>query len=300
MFHSRLAMLVVAALLAILAASAVALYVSRAKTEAQKNNADVTVVVAARDIPAGTAASDLTKKGYVKIAKIALSALAPTAVRDVSSLSGRVAIQTVFANSQLLNEQFQPKPNNPVSNQVKGTYRAVQVPLDQSRGLISTLKSGDHVDVLGSFQVQRLDDKGNTVGTQIPITVTVIHDVTVLKAPNTGDGSGVGASNNTGGSNTGNASGAAVFAMLRVSDADAQRLIYSLEWGKIWLTLRGDHPADSPGFDTKPLDTATPQVTTIASVLPALRGFRVLDPGISGGATGGASGGSSSKGAKGV
>ena len=47
MFHSRLAMIFVAALLAVFAASAVALYVSRAKTEAQKSNADATVVVAA-------------------------------------------------------------------------------------------------------------------------------------------------------------------------------------------------------------------------------------------------------------
>jgi hypothetical protein len=86
--------------------------------------------------------------------------------------------------------------------------------------------------------------------------------------------------------------------MLRVSDADSQRLVYSLEWGKIWLTLRGDHPADSPGYDTKPLDTAQPQVTTIASMIPALRGYRVLDPGITGGSTGSSNG--SSKSAKGV
>jgi pilus assembly protein CpaB len=296
MFHSRLAMIFVAALLAVFAASAVALYVSRAKTEAQKSNADVTVVIAAKDIPAGTSASDLTKKGYVKLAKIAGTALAPTAVVDVKSLSGLVSIQTIFQGSQLVNEQFQTKPNNPISEQVKGTYRAVQVPLDQSRGLVTTLKSGDHVDVLGSFVVQKIDGKGNTVGSPFTITVTVIHDVTVLKAPGSPD-AGVGSANQQGGN--GNSTTNNTYAMLRVSDADSQRLVYSLEAGKVWLTLRGDHASDSPGYDTKPLDSAQPQVTSLASVLPALRGYRVLDPGIDGNANKAASD-SSAGSAKGV
>jgi pilus assembly protein CpaB len=296
MFHSRLAMLVVAALLAVFAASAVALYVSRAKTEAQKNNADVQVVVAARDIPAGTSASDLTKKGYVKIAKIALSALAPTAVRDVSSLSGRVAIQTVFANSQLLNEQFQPKPNNPVSDQVKGTFRAVQVPLDQSRGLVSTLKNGDHVDVLGSFNAFRVDKSGSQQGAVVPVTVTIMHDVTVLKAPGSIEG-GVGSASQQGGN--GSATTNAVYAMVRVSDVDSQRLVYALENGKVWLTLRGDHASDSPGYDTKPLDSAEPQITTLASMFPALRGWRIYAPNNAGNGSSDSSANGSSKSSQG-
>ena len=264
LLSSRFATLALALLLALAAAGAVAMYVSRYKSSVAQDHSTVGVVVAKKDIPEGLPGDDAIKNGFLEVVQVQQGSLAPSALQSADGVRGRVAATTVFAGSQILNEQFPQKPNNLVSLEVTGNKRAVQVPLDQSRGLVGTLKTKDRVDVLGSFAVQRLDREGKNKGAPVHVTVTLLRNVPVLRAPEpeakrAGAAGGVAATSGS------------LYAMLELTDAQAQKVVYALENGKIWLTLRGAHATDSPGAKDPSLS-----VTTIASTILGLEGYKLL------------------------
>jgi len=91
----------------------------------------------------------------------------------------------------------------------------------------------------------------------------------VLKAPGTSPAAGA-----TSGSNSSDS----VYATLKATDIDSQRIVFALENAKVWLTLRGDKATDSPKTDVPPIDAKTPQITTLASLIPDLNGYKVIDP----------------------
>lgn len=279
-FSSRLATMLVAVVLAVGAAAAVVLYVSRYKADVTKQQAAATVLVAAKDIPVGTSGEKAVSDGYVESVKIQVSAKAPTAVASGDELTGRVASQVVYAGAQILSEQFPPKPNNLTSLTVKGSYRAVQVPLDTSRGIVPTLKEGDHVDVLASFTVTPIviDPKtklpsASAVGQPVPVTVTLLRGIEVLAIPDTSEDQSSSSTGNTGSANTGNSSGAPQYALLALTDADAQKVVYAAENGKIWLTLRGERATDSWRDSAK-----RSTVTTLDSMIAGLKGYELVSP----------------------
>ena len=271
--NSRLATMLVALVLAVGAAAAVVVYISRYTSDVNKQQGTVTVLVAAKDIPVGTSGEDVISKGFLRAVKVQLTALAPSAIQDQRTLDGRVSSQIVYAGAQLLNEQFPAKPNNLTSLTVKGDERAVQIPLDQTRGLVGTLKDGDRIDILASFSVQPLDEKNQSVGQPIQVTVTLLRDVQVLKAPVGTQSTTTGGAVAGGGNNQG--ANAEQFAMVAIKDRDVQRLVYSLENGKIWMSLRGDRATDS--FQDKAQGgTPEPLIDSIASVIGAEKGFHLV------------------------
>jgi pilus assembly protein CpaB len=276
-FRSRLATMFVALLLAIGAAAAVAIYVARYQSDVNKQQNTVSVLVAAKDIPAGTSGADVVNKGYVKTVKVQIAALAPTAIQSTNQLSGRVASQTVYAGAQLLNEAFPQQPNNLTSLAVKGAYRAVEVPVDQTRGLVGTLKAGDHVDIAATFTVQQLQQvSGNSTTSTLPqnaqvqVTVTLLRNISVLRSPAVQSSSATGVSSGASGAPS---SDTPEYATLALTDADAQKLVFALENGKIWLTLRGDRALDS--YTNSPNKTI---VTTLGSMIAGLKGYTIVSP----------------------
>jgi Flp pilus assembly protein CpaB len=236
---NRFATLLVALVLALGAALAVAMYVSRYKESVSEGNSLVNVVIAKKDIPQGLSGDDAVAKGYVELDKVQQDSLAPTGVQTVDSLKGRVASSPIYAGAQVLNEQFPQKPNNIVALDVAGKERAVQVPLDQTRGLVGTLKAKDKVDIMTTFNFQPRDRSGKNQGEAYSITLTLLRNIEVLTAP-AGDPNAKGGGMAAAGGK-GNA-----FAMVALTDKQAEKLVFAMENGKVWLALRGAHATDSP------------------------------------------------------
>ena len=123
------------------------------------------------------------------------------------------------------------------------------------------------------FSVQPLDEKNQSVGQPIQVTVTLLRDVQVLKAPVGTQSTTTGGAVAGGGNNQG--ANAEQFAMVAIKDRDVQRLVYSLENGKIWMSLRGDRATDS--FQDKAQGgTPEPLIDSIASVIGAEKGFHLV------------------------
>ena len=93
----RVRNVVVAALLALLAALLTTYYVTSYKNSVQKAEDEVTVLVATRDIPAGTSAADVVAKGLLTPQKIERRQIVPGAITNKNQIQSLVATQAVFA-----------------------------------------------------------------------------------------------------------------------------------------------------------------------------------------------------------
>jgi Flp pilus assembly protein CpaB len=209
--------------LAALAAILTSVYVVNYKRHVQNGEDKVTVLVAARDIPAGTAGADVVDQKFLKKQTVLRKAVVAGAISSPGQLAQYVATQDVYEGEQVSTRRFAPPKEQGIRSQIKGTQRAYQLEGDPNQTLAGTLKAGDHVDVVGSWE---LND------TQT-VSRVVLRNLLVLTAPDAASGGEVVTSPGSGGE----------VVQIRVTDAQSQKLIWieknSVDNGAGWhLALR--------------------------------------------------------------
>src|SRR5439155_23498233 len=142
----------IAVALAALAAILTSVYVVNYKRHVQHGEGKVTVLVAARDIPAGTSGADVIDQKMLKEQTVPRKAVVAGAISSPGQLSQYVATQDVYAGEQVTTRRFSPPQDLGIRSQIKGTQRAYQLEGDAHQLLAGTLKAGDHVDVLGTWE----------------------------------------------------------------------------------------------------------------------------------------------------
>jgi pilus assembly protein CpaB len=213
--------------LAALAAILTSVYVVNYKRHVQNGENKVTVLVAARDIPAGTSGADVIDQKFLKQQTVPRKAVVDGAIASPDELSTYVATQDVYQGEQVTVRRFAPPKEQGIRAQIKGTQRAYQLEGDPNQLLAGTLKSGDHVDVVGTWGIK------NPNGDEAIVSRVILRNLLVLTAP---EGTSGGAKVTSPGS-----SGEKV--QLRVTDAQSQKLIWieknSADNGAGWhLALR--------------------------------------------------------------
>jgi Flp pilus assembly protein CpaB len=129
----------------------------------------VSVLVAARDIPAGTSGADLAARHFLNPVSVPRRDVVPGAISDPDQLGKLVATQPTYAGEQVSTRRFSSPSNSGVKAQLKGPLRAVQFSGNGDQVLAGTLKNGDHVDVVANFK---------------DFDRVVLRDILVLRAPN--------------------------------------------------------------------------------------------------------------------
>jgi Flp pilus assembly protein CpaB len=236
----RLRNIAIALVLALVAALLTTFYVSNYKKKVQQGESDVPVYVATKDIPAGTAASDVLTGGYVETVQVDKRNLAPGAAWKEDQLDNLVAVEPVYAGEQLTTRRFRPLAEKGVRGELTGNLRAFQVPGDKHQLLAGTLKDGDKVDVVANTKY-KLGER-DLVASRV-----VLRDVLVLKpAPSEESASA---------KLTGGGPGASSIAvLLAVTDTQAAKLLFVLKNGDWSLQLRPTNDAaDSPESVETPL-----------------------------------------------
>jgi Flp pilus assembly protein CpaB len=198
-------------------------YVVNYKRHVQNGEDKVTVLVAARDIPAGTAGADVVDQKFLKKQTVLRKAVVAGAISSPGQLAQYVATQDVYEGEQVSTRRFAPPKEQGIRSQIKGTQRAYQLEGDPNQTLAGTLKAGDHVDDVGSWE---LND------TQT-VSRVVLRNLLVLTAPDAASGGEVVTSPGSGGE----------VVQIRVTDAQSQKLIWieknSVDNGAGWhLALR--------------------------------------------------------------
>ena len=213
--------------LAALAAILTSVYVVNYKRHVQRGEDKVTVLVAARDIPAGTSGADVIDQKMLKEQTVPRKAIVAGAISTPDQLSQYVATQDVYEGEQVSTRRFAPPSEQGIRAQIKGTQRAYQLTGTADQLLAGTIQNGDHVDVVGTWGVSQ-----GTGGNDTLVSRVVIRDVLVLRAPEGAASTKVTAPGQSG-----------VSVQLRVTDAQSQKLLWIQRNGigqgeGYYLTLR--------------------------------------------------------------
>jgi Flp pilus assembly protein CpaB len=213
--------------LAALAAILTSVYVVNYKRHVQNREHKVTELVAARDIPAGTAGADVVDQKFLKEQTVLRKAVVAGAISSPGQLAQYVATQDVYEGEQVSTRRFAPPKEQGIRSQIKGTQRAYQLEGDPNQTLAGTLKAGDRVDVVGSWGIK------NPNGDEAIVSRVVLRNILVLTAPDAASGGDVVTSPGSGGE----------VVQIRVTDAQSQKLIWieknSVDNGGGWhLELR--------------------------------------------------------------
>jgi pilus assembly protein CpaB len=206
----------IAVALAALAAILTSAYVVNYKRHVQRGEGKVTVLVAARDIPAGTSGADVVDQKMLKEQTVPRKSVVAGAISSPSQLAQYVATQDVFEGEQVSTRRFSPPTEQGIRAQIKGTQRAYQLPGDANQLLAGTIQAGDHVDVVGTWEVS----DGEIVSR------VILRNLLVLKAA---------AGTETAKVTTPGSGGESV--QLRVTDAQSNKLL--------WIQKNGVHDGEA-------------------------------------------------------
>jgi Flp pilus assembly protein CpaB len=204
----RVKNIVIAVGLAALAAILTSVYVVNYKRHVQRGEDKVSVLVAAKDIPAGTTGADIIDQKMLKEQTVPRKAIVAGAISTPDQLARYVATQDVYEGEQVSTRRFAPPSEQGIRAQMKGTQRAYQLPGNADQLLAGTLQAGDHVDVVGSWELCQNCD--------VVVSRVILRNLLVLRAP---------AASSDGGAVT-SAPNSTEFVQLRVTDAQSQKLIW--------------------------------------------------------------------------
>jgi pilus assembly protein CpaB len=185
-FNSRYGTIGLAAILAIAAALVVLAYANR---ESEKTTGDATVLVATQEISEFTPGGQVIDGNMYREQQLDRDLVADGAVTNPDQLEGLVARDTIYPGEQLTLNQFQKSDTTSVAVKLDDDQRAVAFPVEKAQGMVDELQPGDHVDVVGVFDVMPLTANGLPLAgaQEVQVSTTLATDVLVLRVPDTGD-----------------------------------------------------------------------------------------------------------------
>jgi Flp pilus assembly protein CpaB len=228
---------------ALLAAILLLVFLSRYKHSVNSASEPMTVLVAKSLIQKGTPGDVIGSTGLFQTSSVPRDELKDGAFVDPASLQGRLAVDDIYPGQQLTAASFGFTAPGAISNKLAKLQRAITLPLDSAHGMIGQIQSGDEVEVLGGFQVQRINPDGTPAANAAtrPLLRVIVPKAFVLAAPGAADG-GVGG-------------GGAKNIVLRVTDRQAMNLAFASDNGRIWVALRPRTGARSARHDLVSLET---------------------------------------------
>ena len=233
MTTSRLRNLALPLGLAVLAAVLVGIYVVSYRNSVTHGAGLVKVMVAARDIPAGTDGSSIAAGGYLKSESVPRRAVVPGSITSAHPLTSLVAGAEIYKGQQITLRQFTPASQGGIFAKFSGTERIVVVPGDPYQLMAGTVSDGDRVDVVATTKYH-VDDLARAASR------VMLRNLLVLKAPDAS-------------SKSANVAGqATTSADIVMTDAQAQTMSFLMKQGNWFLALR---PTNKPRNSAPTIET---------------------------------------------
>jgi Flp pilus assembly protein CpaB len=230
---SRLQNLVLPLGLAVLAAILVGIYITSYRNSVTHGAGLVKVMVAARDIPAGTNGSSVAGGGYLTTQTVPRRAVVPGSVTSAAPLTSLVAADAIYKGQQITLRQFKPATAGGIFAKFSGKERLVIVPGEPNQLLAGTLSNGDHVDVVANAAY-------SVGGVKRRTSRVVLRDLIVLKAPEAPK-----AEDLAGGQQTASAT-------LAMTDKQSQTMLWAMKNASWFLVLR---PTAKPSDSKETIET---------------------------------------------
>jgi pilus assembly protein CpaB len=239
----RLRNILIAVGLAVVAALLTVFYVSNYKSSVRSDSETVSVLVAAQDIPQGMLGQQIIEKKMLATQEIPRKAIVNGTIAKPEDIHGLIATQPIYIGEQVTARRFGPLEAAGVRDQLRGTYRVMQIKGNDAQLLSGVLRPGDHVDVVASIKFPTEDSSKH-------FSKVILSDVLVLRTSGEDDAQ-ASVVDPTGGDG---------WVMLRLTDAQAHRMYFVYANNDWWLTLR-------PGLN----DATSPDAALIADAVSILK-----------------------------
>jgi pilus assembly protein CpaB len=226
----RLRNILIAVGLAVVAALLTVFYVSNYKSSVRSDSETVSVLVAAQDIPQGMLGQQIIERKMLATQEIPRKAIVNGTIAAPEDVAGLIATQPIYIGEQVTARRFGPLEAAGVRDQLRGTYRVMQIKGSDAQILSGVLRPGDHVDIVASIKYPSEDSQKH-------FSKVILSDVLVLRTSGEDDSQG-SVVDPTGGDG---------WVMLRLTDAQAQKLYFVYANSDWWFALRpGLNDATSP------------------------------------------------------
>lgn len=251
----------IAVVMAIAAAAVVLVYTTSYRQSVTRGQKRVDVMVASRDIVAGTPAEEAS--GAMTLTSVLADDKAPGALSTTAGLEGKVTGQTIYAGQQVVAASFGTSTEQAPQLQLTKTERALRVMCEPKAScLIGDVKAGDRVDVFSTIAV----DAGS--GNKVFVTRMLMSGIKVLSIPTIDP-------NAKGGLAKGSDKGEDTV-MLVVDQAKATKFAWiggtdNTRGGQVWLAVR---PPDAVAQDV-PIVSETAE-SMLLDGLPAVEATKLI------------------------
>jgi pilus assembly protein CpaB len=246
--------IVAALLLALLGTVALVAWVSNAEERALAGEELVEVYVVTTQVPSGTPGEDLDE--LVTVEQVPTKVRAEGAVESLPSLAGRVAAVDLLPGEQLVDTRFVERSafaDREAGIEVPEDTIEVTIELERQRAVGGLVEPGQTVAVFASFDPFQLDASVVEVdGEEVALPGAVAEEAEG-STPNTtdlllrkilvtavqearGGGGGIG-SDDEENSRLNTAPDSTVLVTLAVKPFDAERLVFTSEFGRVWLAI---------------------------------------------------------------
>ncbi|QDW30520.1 Flp pilus assembly protein CpaB [Arthrobacter sp. KBS0702] len=252
---------IAALLVAIIGTVLLVSYVQNADKRALSGTETESIYVVQKAIPAGTAADKIA--GMVTKKEVPKLALAENSVTDLGQLGSKVTSVALMPGEQLLSSRMVEENAflGPSRVQVPAGLQEITLKLPIERVAGGILKAGDTVGIFLSLDLASSGADGAAAGAKLSKTQQTFHKVLVTAAQysdgaatqtGTADSS-AGASQVSSTTSTKPQGDGSYLITLARNSADAERIVFAAEFGKIYLSKE---PGDSPDSVKGTVDAA--------------------------------------------
>lgn len=176
MTKTRLRNVMLPVALAVLAVVLIGIYIVSYRNSVNSGADLVKVLVASRDIPAGTKGSAVASGGYMKTQTVPRRAVVPGSVVSGAPLTSLVSTDPIYKGEQITLRQFGPMAQAGIFAKFSGKQRAVALLGEPTQLLDGTIADGDRVDVVATAKYSHF-------GLQRATSRVVLRNLLVLEAP---------------------------------------------------------------------------------------------------------------------
>ncbi len=248
--------LMAAIVLAVLGTAALVAFVSSAEARALEGEELAEIYVVVQPVPSGTAAEDLGER--VVLEEIPAKVRAAGAIVDLDDLGDRVAAVDLEPGEQLLDARFidvSEFADREAGVTVPDDLIEITIALDPQRAVGGLLEPGQTVAVLGSFEPFEIDANFVEVDGEIVGLPETVSDTVKGKTPNVTDillrktlvtavqevqDRAFSAEETEEADRLTTAPEKGLLVTLAVAPRDAERLIFTAEFGGVWLAIERD------------------------------------------------------------